>query len=174
MKFSNTTTFHENYCDELISLNCKLCYLVMSGNVNVTMSNNQVRKQIIGVPTRTNLPYPYCLFQYYSTINSIYKEFRINMLYNLPNRAIRLPTIVELKLIHDSIHQLTSHCKWASGAAFQNVTPKIVNSNIITLKYTDDTVQTHIGDHTTVCYCPSSSHYNCSVDQLGPVYPGEI
>ena len=173
IRLSNTTTFHENVCDKLISLNCKWCYLVMSGNANVTISKNEVRKQIIGVPTRINHPYPYCLFQYFPSISSTYKEFQINMLYNLPSRTNKLPTIAELKLIHDSIYQLTSHCKWATGAAFQNITPKIVNDNIITLKNVYDIVQHHIGDHTTVCYCPPSSHYNCSVDQLGPVYPGE-
>ena len=33
--------------------------------------------------------------------------------------------------------------------------------------------QIQVGIHTTICYCPPSSHYNCSVDQLSPVYPGE-
>ena len=40
----------------------------------------------------------------------------------------------------------------------------------------DDSIfpsQIQVGIHTTICYCPPSLHYNCSVDQLGPVYPGE-
>ena len=77
------------------------------------------------------------------------------------------------ELIYGSIYQLTSHCEWAPGAAFQNVTPNIVNNRIINIEYENSLLLDSIGIHTTVCYCPSSSHYNCSVDQLGPVYPGE-
>ena len=164
LRFSNTTMFCEHQCMQIISLNCKLCYFEMSESANVTLSNNAVFEQIIGVPTRTNHPYPYCLFQYYSSINSTYKEFQINLINNEQHQG-------HTESIHDTIHQLTSDCKWATGTAFQNITPKIVNKEIISLGIINNQYQ--LGDHTMVCYCPPSSHYNCSVDQLGPVYPGE-
>ena len=25
----------------------------------------------------------------------------------------------------------------------------------------------------TICYCTDDQHYNCSIDELGPVYPGQ-
>ena len=162
LHFSNTTVFDNNTCKQLISLNCKLCYLMLTGRANITFSNNAAFDQLIHVPIRNNQPYPYCIFQYYSPIHNGYNDFQISMLHN----------DVDVELISDTVFQLTSHCKWAFGAAFQNMNPSVVNSEIIDFGYKNATSY-QLGTHTTVCYCPSSSHYNCSVDQLGPVYPGE-
>jgi len=71
----------------------------------------------------------------------------------------------------ESILKSTSHCKWAPGAAFQNKSPVVVNSKIIEVH--TNAMSYQLGVHITICYCPTSSHYNCSVDQLGPVFPGE-
>ena len=158
----------------------------------VTLSENKIRDQLIGVPTRANHPYPYCLFQYFSTNSSMYtyKEFHINIVYNsywgVPPKNHEYLRILlgildtdndtdseSIHKTHNTIHQLTTHCKWAPGAVFQNIPPKILNNKIITFEYPNDLFQYQLGEHTTVCYCPSSSQYNCSVDQLGPVYPGE-
>ena len=62
-----------------------------------------------------------------------------------------------------------TNCKWAPGVAFQNASPFAVNSKIVNFGNQNIT----LGVHTTVCYCPPSSQYDCSVNRLGPVYPGE-
>ena len=163
LKFSNSILFDNNHCKQLISLDCKQCYSVLSGIANLTLLHNTVSNQLIRVPTRYNNPYPYCLFQYYSPVNNQFNSFQTNLYFNrwYNNR------------IYHSISKLASHCKWAPGAAFKNNISSIGNKEIVTLKVTNNLLFFHLGDHTTVCYCPPSSHYNCSVNQLGPVYPGE-
>ena len=162
LKFSHNIVFDNNRCEQLISLDCEQCYLVLSGSANLTILHNSIRNQLIQVPIRNNYPYPYCLFQYYSPINNQFNDFQINLYFNR-----------WLNKIYHSIRKLTSHCKWVRGASFPNNTPLIVNNDIINLKRENPQSLFHLGDHNTVCYCPSSSHYNCSIDQLGPVYPGE-
>jgi len=50
-----------------------------------------------------------------------------------------------------------------------------VNHQIINLKYRNKVSPYQLGDHTTVCYCPQSSHHNCSVHHLSPsIYPGQL
>ena len=79
------------------------------------------------------------------------------------------------KKILKSILHLTSHCKWAPGTAFQDAPPSVVNQNIINIKYKNKTLPyIKLRDHTGVYYCPQSSHHNCNVDHLGPIYPGQV
>jgi len=47
-----------------------------------------------------------------------------------------------------------------------------VNNRIIEFGC-NNTILYKLGYHTTVCHCPPSSEYNCSIDQLDTVYPGE-
>jgi len=157
LSFSNITVFNNNTCKNLISLNYK-CYLKLTGRANIAFTHNTAHNQLIYVPIKNNNPYPYCLFQYYSPMHNSYKDFKISMLDNDGDSELLF------KL---------SYCKWALGAAFQNIKPSVVNREIVKVEYKNDTSY-QLGAHTAICYCPSSSQYNCSVDQLGdPVYPGE-
>jgi len=149
--------FNGNVCIQLIILYCNdKCYLTLSGNSILKFTNNQ--GALMRVFKRHYDPYPFCLFQYYFLSDSQPSNFQI--------------TINSVTKFLKTINKYTSHCKWAPGTAFQNITPLVVNKRIIDLQFMDKTSY-HLGIHNTVCYCPSSSHYNCSIDQLGPVYPGD-
>ena len=167
LSFSNNIMFDNNYCNQIINLNCKLCYLKFLNQVNLTFHKNSLYNELIKVTVRSNHPHPYCLLQYYSpTMN--YKDFHMLLLLNRE----KLDSRVSSKG-NEIINKLTSHCKWAKGATFQKINPLTINKKIINLHFENGTSPYQLGIHTTVCYCPPSSHYNCSVDQLGPVYPGE-
>ena len=172
LSFSNKTLFADNSCNYVIHLSCEKCYLVLQGSANITLFYNRIANELIYVPIRTNYPYPYCLFQYYSITKNQYSNFQINLVFNLGSQH---STIWKYGTgLQYTIHRLISHCKWAPGTTFQDETPLAVNNKIIHIKeYKYSQSITKLGDHTTVCHCPLSSHYNCSVDQLGPVYPGE-
>jgi len=166
LRFSNDVVFKDNSCDWIFTLNCEMCYIILQDSANVILTNNTVQYGLTDLPIRANLPYPYCLFQYFSPENNQYGDFKITILFNF---------IMSAKKIQKSIHYLTSYCKWAPGTAFQDVSPSVVNQNIINIKYKNKTLPyIKLGDHTGVCYCPQSSHHNCSVDHLGPIYPGQV
>ena len=158
LHFSNATVFTNNECDQLLTLDCQICSLVFSGHTKLLFSYNKVSNEIIKVSVRYNNPYPYCIFQFYSPLNN-YSDFTIKILLD-SNDFTKLFEILKL----------TVHCRWAPGTAFNSIDPLILNSNVIDF---NGTSRNQLYTHTTICYCPSSSHYNFSIDQLGPVYPGE-
>ena len=67
---SNTVLFDNNYSVQVISIIGVRLYLMLSGNMTLTMSNNKVHSQLIHVHLASNNPYPYCLFQYYTPIHN--------------------------------------------------------------------------------------------------------
>jgi len=171
LAFSQFVMFKRNSGKQLIHIDFlshdEHQYLILSGSAYLTISFNIISDQIIDVPSDYNHPFPYCLFQYNSPVHNKYEDFQINIKLNFKSKY-RLDSL-HGKSISFSIQKLTSHCKWVSNAAFQNSTPSEVNNAIINLS---EYPLSRLGDHSSVCYCPPSSPYNCSVDQLGPVYPG--
>ena len=61
-----------------------------------------------------------------------------------------------------------THCKLLPTAVFNGHNPGYINQQIIQ-------VNGHQWiHHKHICYCPHDGEYNCTVDLLGPVYPGQI
>ena len=161
LHFSNTTIFSRNRSKYVIFLDGQSSYIALFKNGSLIFNHNAV-VEIIKVSISHNYPNPYCLFQYFSPIRNEFRDFRVEFQI-LQNKNSKTKI--------SEINRLTTHCKWVPGAAFYNIDPLVVNCKIINFGYNSTLYQ--LGTHTTVCYCPSSSHYNCSADQLGPVYPGE-
>jgi len=69
--------------------------------------------------------------------------------------------------VYPKFYHFTSHCKWITTSVFYGDNPTVINQQII---HSD---QHQLGHHTTICYC-SHNITNCSVDVLGPVYPGQV
>ena len=159
--FTNTTIFHNNKgCKYLISLNGKWLYISLSDRANITMSSNELENEMISIPIMYNQPFPYCIFQF----NSNHQNISINILDNVEK-------LVDLKRSNSTINKLTSHCKLS-----QEMELPAVEDPLTVYKQMIETYQHHypLGIHTNICYCPTFHlSYNCSVDQLGKVYPGQ-
>ena len=106
-----------------------------------------------------------CLFQYkkLETINS------------LPQRKENISINI---LLYDNIGDLvtnkrypTSHCEWVGEPLFPLSDPFEVNKQIIHYVNNSMVVQPSVSN--TICYCTDDQYYNCSIDELGPVYPGQ-
>ena len=66
---------------------------------------------------------------------------------------------------------LTLHCDWIDDSAFMQLNSQEVNKEIIQLvnnSFTLDEITNNL-----ICYCRDHQHYNCTVDAIGPVYPGQ-
>ena len=69
-----------------------------------------------------------------------------------------------------------TYCGWDELAAFTHTRPKVVNQNVI--HYVNDSLEydTIIKD---ICFCdkkyqqPGLLGFNCTIDELGPYYPGQ-
>ena len=134
-------------------------------NTSITIIGNEYCNSEIGIELdKSNIhPYAYCAFQYVKqyTSTTLLKDYRITLEDNLMCET-KFQEICEL-----SFHQFTTHCGWIPSSVFHDYNPGEVNKQII------QTDQHRLGHHTTICYC-SHNITNCSVDVLGPVYPGQV
>ena len=63
-------------------------------------------------------------------------------------------------------YHFTPHCQWIQGAAFYNHNPGFIYHHIFK---TDE----ENSMHHKICHCFQNGSNNCSIDTLGPVYPGQ-
>ena len=65
-----------------------------------------------------------------------------------------------------------THCRWQPNSAFNTTSPLLVNQRFISDfdKWNDIlNVQTQ----KTLCSCSDANNTNCTIDILGPIYPGQ-
>ena len=162
--FTNTVVFHRNEeCNYLISLNRKWLFILLVEQVNVTISFNKLRNEIISVSKVYNYPFPYCIFQLSS---NFYQNFSINLFNNTEN-------LVNSNRSNSTINKLTSHCKMNYEIKLYDVEDPLTIYKQITKHKQKYQHHYPLGIHINICYCPSFEDYDCSVDQLGKVYPGQ-
>jgi len=65
----------------------------------------------------------------------------------------------------------TSHCEWTGQPMFPQLDPLEVNKQII--HYVNNSMAVQPSVPNTICYYTDDQHYNCSIDELGPVYLGQ-
>ena len=65
----------------------------------------------------------------------------------------------------------TTHCGWVGNALFDVFSPLVVNRQII--KSDQIYAVEIVSNRKRVCYCKDSSSYNCYLDKIYSVYPGQ-
>ena len=118
-------------------------------------------------------PYIFCGFQYVTIYNSTRATtqhynitFSSNILQSIGNQHIS-NFLLSQSSCEPHFNHFTTHCRWLPTSMFYGHNPGVINRQII------QTDQHQLGYHTTICYC-SYNITNCSVDVLGPVYPGQV
>ena len=64
-----------------------------------------------------------------------------------------------------------SHCDWISDSVFIQSDPFEINQR--TVHIVNNSMALEWTNPSSICYCINDQHYNCSSDELGPVYPGQ-
>ena len=156
--FTQTAIFLFNKCNHVINLVSPAAYIKFVESVNITFANNTYRYVIIAMDTEYNSPHPFCLFQ------------------RITNQSTASTTSYSISIIDDSFYhhnfyflfQYFSHCKWLSTSVHYGFNPGTVNQHIIQV----NNQPWHYRKR--VCYCPQVGYSNCSIDVLGPIYPGQV
>ena len=159
--FSNFTSFYRNiYCTQLITLNDKWQYIVLKDNATMTIAFNDVLNEIISISKVYNHPFQYCLFQFISSTQDNFQHFNISLSGNREHE-------VDSKRSNSTLNKLSAHCKQINETAFQGIDRLTLYSKIIDY-------EKKLSIHTSVCYCQQFPYINCSVNKLGPIYPGQV
>ena len=168
--FTKTITFLSNICDNAIFMISEdLLYIKVMNNANITFANTKYRKNLIFgsrflLSFKVNDVYPYCVFQYMAT--------KIGN--HIPSEWIGLYTINfngndnQNIMLTYHMNDFLTHCNWLPTAVFKGYNPGYINRQIVQV---DGHQWIH---HKEICYCPHDHDHNCTVDLLGPVYPGQV
>ena len=144
----------------LISFQDTYYIKMMKGSV-INITNNVVKHYIFRVMHFFDYHnYPLCFFQYQSEQRG-FNEAKFNYLVEIKNNKFTAVFGRDVKLVH---------CAWLNSSFI--TTPYEVNSKTIHLINSSKqyTIQ---GKIKQLCLCNNDTHYDCSVDKLGPIYPGQ-
>ena len=168
--FDKKITFISNYCNNIITIKSEYTYIKVLQHAKIAFLDNAYYGDLINFESNNdhNQPYPFCLFQYITTNNTTtdaltltLKSYSIiftgNALIHFHARSKCIPTFLD---------RFTSHCKWLPTSVFFGHNSGLINQQVIKVDYKK------INHHTFICL-NSKFHYDCSIDTLGPVYPGQ-
>ena len=166
--FDKQIMFIKNNCDKIINIQLQYTYIKVMQNANISFLTNMYSNDLIVLELNNdhNKPYPFCLFQYMTTktnTSTITPEDYTVMIAD--NFYIYFDDKTKCRLTFD---HFTSHCKWLPTSVFYGHNPGLINQQII---HTD---HKRINHHKFICLLSSQLHYDCAIDTLGPVYPGQI
>ena len=135
-------------------------------NANITLLKNRYKYRLITIDYPEYNIYPQCLFQFVTFTNTTAvspAKYSVNIVDNIcvPRRTTDLEVVCLFPLYH-----FTPHCKWIPTAAFHGYSPKVIYQQIIKTDIPKFTYE--------ICHCTHNGSNNCSVDTLGPVYPGQM
>ena len=170
--FTNKIIFLSNICQSVIFLTSlkHLPYVIVMEYANITFINITYRNNLIFVtgPVDDYLGvFPHCIFQYMvSTNDTLHNTSELLKLYTINFSGNKEKSTYSTAEINSPYDFLT-HCNWLSTAVFRGYDPAFINQHIIQV----DGRQWI--NHKKICYCPRDGPYDCTIDQLGPVYPGQ-
>jgi len=109
-----------------------------------------------------------CFFQYIKTFpfNASGGHFPLTQLYK--KYSIIVENNVGVAMFSNA--RATSHCNWIDDSVYKYADPHEINQHII--KYENNSFDS-FQNVQNICYCTDDQHYNCTLDELGPVYPGQ-
>ena len=174
--FDKEIIFVSNRCNSVITIKSEYKeypFIKIMQHANVIFFDNKYSNDLLTLESDddSNYPYPFCLFQYISTVSNtstitpaeysvIFTEnFLLDHYYNV------ILNFTECTLL---FKRFTSHCKWLPTSVFFGQNPGLINQQIIQINHKK------VHHHTLICLRKLELYYNCTTDILGPVYPGQI
>ena len=168
--FDKKISFISNKSTKIISIESEYPYIEVMQHANITFTSNDYSLELITYESKIkyNNPYPFCVFQYITKGNSSTvkpEDYVIKLNNNV--QGVKLHELAKRCML-EFVH-FTSHCKWITTSVFLGHNPGLINQQIIQIEQ----VYKQINHHTFICFSNLKSDYDCGIDTLGPVYPGQ-
>ena len=167
--FHNNIIIKSNNCYQVITL--RFTYIKVMEYTNITVLKNKHHSKLIKTEYYNEYKlYPLCMFQFVTlrnttTISSTH--YSINFIDNLFIINYRVKSVKQQKKCSFPFYHFTPHCQWIPDTVFHNYNPTTVYKHIIRTYGQNFTYH-------KICHCFQNGSYNCNIDTLGPVYPGQI
>ena len=165
---SGTVIFSHNLVHALIDLHeNNIQYIIIKENSILNIHHNEVSSHFrTNLPT-TKYPYHFCFFQYFSLISKLRKTEKRSFLIRFYNNH---------NMISNCYMPITN-CLWLENSLFQNNNniPLQVNNHYI--RFINDSgtyTLTQLITQSSLCVCTNELHYDCHINDLGYLYPGQV
>ena len=171
--------------DSIIAVNGRIefsynsvCQLISFNNNNnpyiqikepsiISIHHNQMSNYFIMIPCKKSL-YPFCIFQYLS--NRTIEQSSISITF-YKNQYKDNCKPQEYKISRRCYLPIIDNCHWSPQSTFNYMIPTDVNNWFI--KYSNNSVKLN-NDHSILCACNDQMEHDCSINDLGYLYPGEV
>ena len=164
---SGSVEFSYNHARELINFNDNdIKYITVKENSVISVTDNNVQSLFGTKQAIVKYPYPFCLFQYFSTIVSMEKRnFLIRFYNNQCKEVLRSGC-------YDNIP--VTHCLWLPQSLFNNSIPLEVNNKYIQFINNSGTYNlSQTIYQSTLCVCANVTYHDCHIFNLGYLYAGQ-
>ena len=110
-------------------------------------------------------PYFTCFIQYISDRGNLDHQFAAE-------ESINFSIIIHKTEAYSLSNLPVTHCKWQANSAFKTTSPLFVNQRFISdFDKWNDIV--NVQTKNSLCSCSDNNNVSCTMDMLGPIYPGE-
>ena len=168
VSFSKNIIFKSNRCAQVIEL--LLTYIKIMEYANISFIDNKYDKELIKSENVNDYKlYPWCIFQFITLRNTITvppMHYSINIVDNFYTHRVISDRRARKNCLIFPFYHFTPHCQWISTGVFNDYTPKEIYQQIVPINNQSFTYH-------KICYCSIDEGRNCSIDVLGPVYPGQ-
>ena len=141
--------------------------IVIEEDTNVLIKNNDFIHSFASCDLSagaTTEPHPLCFFQFHSnSIELFYYQKFLNV-------SVTFENVATLSVAGYKQYTRFTHCSWLPGSAFQRGIPIKVNQRFVSFKGNEIIPWNH---EKTWCVCQNISYYDCQIDQLRAIFPGE-
>ena len=165
---TGTVKFSRNHVDALMDFHNNKKYIIIKENSILNISHNVVKSLFNTNLPMSKYPYPFCFYQYFakSTSQSKVKMEKSNFTIIFYNNQCystscynNIPTI---------------NCLWLAKSYFNNTIPLEINNHYIKFINNSGTYNlSQIIKQSSLCVCTNELHYDCHINELGYLYPGQ-
>ena len=171
ISFSHNVTYASNNCGSQV-IYLKSSYIKVMEYANISLLKNRHQGSVIKFDYMEFNLNPPCLFQFATLFMRNIKSvspahYSVNIIDNIYTKQKPFEGVTKKEVCLSPLYYFTPHCKWIPTAAFHEYSPKDIYQKI--LKFSDQNYTYH-----KICHCTQNGAINCSVDTLGPVYPGQM
>ena len=165
IKFQNYIEF--SFIESNVLLNVE--YIILEWNTVVNFTANKFKEGITFPNSTQRYQYLLCAFQYIDTLNTP-NSLLIGKAYNKSDYLIIFSNNSGGKLF--SKRHSTSHCSWIENSVFLTSDPEVINEQLI--EYSNNSFDMIVNNISNrMCLCRDAMNFDCSVDKLQPIYPGQ-
>ena len=164
---SGKVIFLRNHVRILIHMhNNSIQYIIIKEDSILNITHNDIWLYFGTNIPKTIYPYPYCFYQYFASSKNMKAiESRKFLIRFASNQCSHTSCYNNIPI---------TNCRWLATSLFNRIIPLEVNNRYIKIINNSGTYNmSQIIEQRSLCVCTDKLHYDCHINDLGYLYPGQ-